>query len=109
MDELHEARRLLDVDANATRNELKQAFRHAAKKSHPDAGGAASEFVTVERAFRLVEAGPNGTETQNLGVFYDTIGPAPIAASRRSHRNLGSSFATVLARHLRDQPADIVR
>ncbi|NOX31433.1 MAG: J domain-containing protein [Actinobacteria bacterium] len=108
MDELHEARRLLDVDVNATRIELRRAFRQAAKKTHPDAGGAATEFDSVERAFRLVEAGPGGAESQSLGVLYDT-GPAAVAASRRPGRNLGSSFATVLARHLRDQPADIVR
>lgn len=59
MDELERARRVLGLDADATRADVHTAFRRAAKTHHPDAGGDAAAFVELRWAFeRALEAAP---------------------------------------------------
>lgn len=35
-----EAREILGIDENATKDEIKTAFNHLMKKNHPDVGGS---------------------------------------------------------------------
>jgi len=42
---------LLGVDASATLDELKAAFRTKALEHHPDRGGAPEQFMAVKRAY----------------------------------------------------------
>jgi hypothetical protein len=51
---LAEARALLGVPADYTEEDVKTAFRHAAKKAHPDLGGTAADAGEIFR--KLVEA-----------------------------------------------------
>jgi hypothetical protein len=47
---LAEAMALLSVPANYTRDDVMRAFRRAAKKAHPDAGGTAEMFQMLVKA-----------------------------------------------------------
>ena len=42
---------VLRLQAGATRDEVKAAYRAAVKRTHPDAGGTAGAFIEVKRAF----------------------------------------------------------
>ena len=53
MEDLQAARRMLGVDHRATRQDVIRAYRRAAKRHHPDAGGDASAFGALEAAYRL--------------------------------------------------------
>ncbi|MCK3769294.1 J domain-containing protein [Microbacterium aerolatum] len=45
---------VLGVDPSATAEEIKRAFRLRLRQTHPDAGGDASTFIQVQRAWELV-------------------------------------------------------
>lgn len=45
---------VLGVDPTATEDELRRAFRLRLRQTHPDAGGDASEFIQVQRAWELI-------------------------------------------------------
>lgn len=57
---LVEARSILHVGASYTVEELKSAYRLAAKKHHPDTGGSAEMFVCVRHAYDLLKSSPKG-------------------------------------------------
>jgi curved DNA-binding protein len=52
---LTEARALLGVAATASAAEIRRAYLEAAKIVHPDAGGAAEQFLRVMAAYRRLE------------------------------------------------------
>eukprot|EP00439_Symbiodinium_sp_Y106_P034413 s1995_g4.t1 len=43
---------VLGVEASATRDEVKKAFRERIRKAHPDAGGSTEEFKQVREAYQ---------------------------------------------------------
>lgn len=45
---------VLGVDPTATADEIKRAFRLRLRQTHPDAGGDASAFIQVQRAWELI-------------------------------------------------------
>lgn len=45
---------VLGVDPTATADEIKRAFRLRLRQTHPDAGGDASAFIQVQRAWDLI-------------------------------------------------------
>jgi len=58
---LTEARALLGVAATASAADIRRAYLEAAKIVHPDAGGAAEQFLRVMAAYRRLElAAPAG-------------------------------------------------
>jgi hypothetical protein len=46
--------RILGVESSATAVEIKLAYRAAAKKSHPDAGGSAAAMAKVNEAYQIL-------------------------------------------------------
>lgn len=51
---------ILDIDADADQDDIKQAYRTRVKETHPDLGGSEAAFKRVERAYeRLTEADPD--------------------------------------------------
>lgn len=65
---VREARVILGIDENASKEEAKKAFRNLAKKCHPDINkepGAEEEFKRIGEAFQVVETGiPSTREEQ---------------------------------------------
>jgi len=53
MDELKWARRVLGVPAHANKEQVRGAFRSAAKLHHPDAGGSPAGFTEIRRAYEI--------------------------------------------------------
>lgn len=45
---------MLEIEPDATEEEIRQAHRRAAKKWHPDVGGDAVMFALTEQAYRIV-------------------------------------------------------
>ena len=49
-----EALTILGLRAGATLGDIKEAYRIAAKVTHPDRGGKQSEFERVAKAYRIL-------------------------------------------------------
>lgn len=112
MDELDRAHALLGTRPGATRDEIRRAFRDAAKRRHPDLGGEATDFIDLRDAMTvLIARAPRVAEpvmpSSRAAAHYvtsalTTTTPRRAASMRsdRPRRASSSSFATVLARHL---------
>jgi curved DNA-binding protein CbpA len=104
MDELQAARELLGVDEHATRDEVQRAYRAAAKRHHPDAGGDAQMFAAIERGYRKLTAiAPLARRHPYLDLLKsDPQIPRVVASERPTQRSTRSrpAFSTVLAKHL---------
>lgn len=117
MDELELARRSLGVRSNSSREQIREAFRAAAKIHHPDRGGSTEKFTELERAYRLAVAraplatGHLYTEVPNIEVPYIEVSDPSFRLPHRvavaefgedvAPRAPGeASFAEVLARHM---------
>jgi hypothetical protein len=64
---LEQAARLLGVPVNVGTVELREAYRQAVKRSHPDAGGDADGFTRVVLAFQLLRSTPIGERLAEPG------------------------------------------
>lgn len=49
---------ILELDATATRTEVKLAYRRLARTHHPDAGGDAATFADLQRAYERLQRDP---------------------------------------------------
>ncbi len=71
--------RVLGVSADASRAEIKLAFRRLAAKNHPDKGGDAELFAAVRKAFDALNTDlcpkceGTGFEKVRFGAFVRTI------------------------------------
>jgi curved DNA-binding protein len=81
---LTEARALLGVAATATAAEIRRAYLEAAKTVHPDAGGAAEQFLRVIAAYRRLEQAAPANEvppdTRPLRPEAGTLQISPVLA-----------------------------
>ena len=73
---LTEARALLGVAATASAAEIRRAYLEAAKVVHPDAGGAAEQFLRVMAAYRRLELAAPADD-----VLADARAPKPEAGT----------------------------
>lgn len=88
------ARRVLGVSARAGSDEVRQAFRAAAKRLHPDAGGSAAEFADLRRAYEVLRSGaPPERRADRVGgagepgsTFADVAQPSRPGPTRRRVR-----------------------
>ncbi|WP_194421028.1 J domain-containing protein [Microbacterium abyssi] len=62
---------VLDVAPDATAEEIKRAFRLRLRQTHPDAGGDASAFIQVQRAWELIGT-PEGRAAYDRGHGFAT-------------------------------------
>lgn len=63
------AREILSLSKEATPDEICRAYRLLAKRTHPDAGGNAFEFMAVERAFRILSNPELNASMGDLEIF----------------------------------------
>lgn len=61
---------ILGIEADATDDEIKRAYRAAAKRTHPDAGGAVELFQLVRKAFVILS-------DADARAHFDATGRAP--------------------------------
>jgi len=117
MEDLRTAQRMLGVDHRATRQDVTRAYRRAAKRHHPDAGGDASAFRALDAAYRLaLQAARQPTHHPYIGSLADArpnpaaqrvqvARPRPADASARLTRqarvtSARPTFAELLEREL---------
>ncbi|MGG0716283.1 DnaJ domain-containing protein [Robertmurraya massiliosenegalensis] len=60
---------LLGVSKDASKDEIKKAYRNKAKKYHPDAGGSNEEFVLLKQAFDILNS---HLKRMNYDKMYDS-------------------------------------
>ena len=58
---LHEARNIMQLGANFSEQELKNAYRLKAKKAHPDHSGCAEDFKLLNAAYEYLKQAPRTT------------------------------------------------
>ena len=59
--------KLLDIDKNASEQEIKKAYRKLAVKCHPDRGGNEEEFKNISKAYQTLS-------DKNKRKIYDLTG-----------------------------------
>ncbi|PKA60625.1 Chaperone protein dnaJ 11, chloroplastic [Apostasia shenzhenica] len=81
---------ILGLPASATSAEIKSAYRRIARRSHPDAGAPAEEFIRVHRAYStLSDADKRADYDRKLMADLVTAGirrPFPASATFSGHR-----------------------
>lgn len=94
----------LGVSPDATPAEIKSAYRKAAKRTHPDAGGDPQEFAKVAGAY-LVLSDPERRKR------YDETGEAdagPDNTAPRLAQKFAMMFMGVMEKHPRIETVDII-
>ena len=87
---------LLGLSRDATPSQIKSAFRHAAKQSHPDAGGDADQFQRLKAAYEVLS-------DEEARKYYDETGEVPadrlssLAEDERFRTLLGDMLVTIIS------------
>ena len=67
----------LGVKKDATADEIKKAFRKAARKHHPDAGGSEEKFKEVNEAYEVLSDKEKRKQYDEYGQVFGSQGPPP--------------------------------
>lgn len=65
--------KVLGLGSDASVEQIKRAYRDAARKAHPDAGGTAEDFQRVNEAFTRLRQKMNFVECMELSDFADVV------------------------------------
>ncbi|MDR1775187.1 MAG: J domain-containing protein [Actinomycetes bacterium] len=68
---------LLGVKKDATADEIKKAFRKAARKHHPDAGGNEETFKQINEAYEVLSDKDKRAQYDQFGQYFGPNGPGP--------------------------------
>ena len=108
MPDSSEARAVLGLPLDATRDEAQRAFRRLAKQTHPDAGGNAASFRAVASAWAELGAtlppAPRRIDSPHVRAYRATTMRVVWAETRPSTVASGSSAAP--CRHRRHDAAE---
>lgn len=67
----------LGVKKDATADEIKKAFRKAARKHHPDAGGDEEKFKAINEAYEVLSDKDKRKQYDEYGQVFGSQGPPP--------------------------------
>lgn len=67
----------LGVKKDATADEIKKAFRKAARKHHPDAGGNEEQFKEINEAYEVLSDKEKRKQYDDYGQVFGSQGPPP--------------------------------
>lgn len=67
----------LGVKKDATAEEIKKAFRKAARKHHPDAGGDEEQFKSINEAYEVLSDKDKRKQYDEYGQVFGAQGPPP--------------------------------
>lgn len=96
----HEALRLLGLDESATHEEVKEAFRQLARRSHPDHGGDADDFLRLVEARDVALGDGGGSSLMHLRDVRDIVVAATGAMAERDRRRDRHEETEAVVRHL---------
>jgi curved DNA-binding protein len=68
---------LLGVKKDASTDDIKKAFRKAARKHHPDAGGSEETFKQVNEAYEVLSDKEKRSQYDQFGQYFGPNGPGP--------------------------------
>ena len=68
---------LLGVAKDASTDDIKRAFRKAARKHHPDAGGNEETFKRVNEAYEVLSDKEKRAQYDQFGQYFGPNGPGP--------------------------------
>lgn len=93
----------LGVQPDATEGEIKDAYRRAAKDTHPDTGGDQKAFEEINTAYLVLSKPASRKRYDETG---DIDGPEPDNADTRAMSNIAGALEAFLEQDKRD-PATI--
>lgn len=93
---LFEYYRVLGLNANADRDEIRKAFREKAKQYHPDLNaspGAQDEFILIHTAYEITMAHLQGKSHKDLREQPVSFAAAEVKMRREAMKNRAENFA----------------
>lgn len=72
--------KVLGVEKDATKSEIKQSYRKKSKKLHPDVGGNNEEFILLSKAYALLVDDTRRQRYDKEGLFEEKIDDVSIRA-----------------------------
>jgi curved DNA-binding protein len=82
---------LLGVSKDASADEVKKAFRKAARKHHPDAGGNEETFKQINEAYEVLSDKEKRAQYDQFGQVFGANGPGPGYGQAGSASNYGGN------------------
>ncbi|MDR1412813.1 MAG: DnaJ domain-containing protein [Actinomycetes bacterium] len=83
---------LLGVKKDASADEIKKAFRKAARTHHPDAGGNEETFKQINEAYEVLSDKEKREQYDQFGQYFGPNGPGPGYASGAGGGAAGNPF-----------------
>jgi DnaJ-class molecular chaperone len=97
---MNELYRTLNVEKNATPEEIKKAYRMKARESHPDIGGDSNEFIRINKAYFILSR-------PALRAQYDDTGQCHVESDEERIKKgavgeLMAMISTIIEKHVND-------
>jgi curved DNA-binding protein len=84
--------KLLGITKGASADDIKKAFRKAARKHHPDAGGSEETFKQVNEAYEVLSDEEKRAQYDQFGQVFGPNGPGPGYGSATGGGGAGNPF-----------------
>lgn len=67
------AREILGINSRVSQEEIRQAYKRAARRTHPDVGGDSEAFVCVQQAYELLRTVEVESDSQRLETIIRSV------------------------------------